>query len=285
MQLAIARLAACLLAASATQASAATQCPGNPNALGVSRTLVIDASDGPRFGTWQYPSYRHLKRGAPKALDLAPGEVVLTFDDGPHPTYTRRILRALGRHCVKATFFPVGRWARQVPTIIRQTIARGHTVGAHTWSHPHRIDKRPFAYAKKEIERGFAEVRKAAGGTIAPFLRFPGLRETDAMNAFAAARGYTVFSTDVTSDDWTGISAQTIVRRVVGRIRRQGRGMILMHDNKPETAKALPAILNALKRYGFRIVHIVPKQPLSGPKKTAKTAVDDDGGQQESPKH
>lgn len=258
-----------LLLAVAPSASAAVVCPPNPQALGTSRVMAIDTNDGPRFGSWRYPSSPPPLGRKIDALNLAPGEVVLTFDDGPHPRHTRRILRALNRHCVKATFFSVGIWARQVPRLMRAIVAHGHSVGAHTWSHPYRIDLRKFAFAKQEVERGFEAVRIAAGGTIAPFLRYPGLRETKALNALAAARGYGIFSTDVATDDWKGIDARTIVRRTMARLKRRGRGIVLLHDNKPETAKAVPLLLHALKHHGFTIVHLVPKVPLTGPEETA----------------
>lgn len=253
-------LAACALIAALPGATWAAECPGNPEGLGVSRILEVDTEGGPLLGTWQYP----------ETLDLAPGEVVLTFDDGPHPRNTRRIIKALDRHCVKATFFAVGVWAEHVPKVVRELVARGHTLGAHTWSHPYRIDKLEFEVARRQIERGFEAVREAAGGTMAPFLRYPGLRDSDDMNAFAALRGYGVFSCDIATDDWSGIGARTIVSRTMARLKRRGSGIILLHDSKPATAKAVPMLLNSLKDQGYSVVHIVPKQPLTGPEMTVE---------------
>ena len=101
-------------------------CPRNPDVLGVSRVLEVDTTGGPRFGSLQYD----------RSVDLGPKEVVLTFDDGPHPKNTKRILQALDEECVKATFFPVGIWAKHVPKVMRMVADRGHTIGAHSWSHP-----------------------------------------------------------------------------------------------------------------------------------------------------
>lgn len=232
------------------QPAGAADCPADTKALGTSRILEVDTTGGPKFGTWQYPT----------TLDLEPGEVVLTFDDGPHPRHTPRILKALARHCVRATFFKVGVWARQVPHIVKQTVAAGHTVAAHTWSHPYRIDRLRFETARAQVERGFSAVREAAGQPISPFLRFPGLRDTRALKAHAAAENYGIFSCDVATDDWRGIGARTIVRRTIARLRRRGRGIVLLHDSKPQTARAVPLLLASLKAYGFRIVHIVPKR-------------------------
>lgn len=111
--------------AAVASAGAGTAGCANPNALGVSREVEIDTTGGPRYGFQQY-----------KIIDfLREGEVVLTFDDGPNPAYTKPILQALSNHCTKATFFVVGRNALAHPDIVRDEMARGHTVGNHTWSH------------------------------------------------------------------------------------------------------------------------------------------------------
>src|SRR5437879_5372414 len=109
---------------SPAQASARSSC-ANPAALGVGRMVEIDATGGPGFG------FEHFK-----AHDfLRPGEVVLTLDDGPWPVNTPAVLRALAAHCVKATFFAIGKHALWHPEILKQVAEQGHTIGTHTWSH------------------------------------------------------------------------------------------------------------------------------------------------------
>ncbi|HVY59372.1 MAG TPA: polysaccharide deacetylase family protein, partial [Xanthobacteraceae bacterium] len=115
----------------------------NPNALGISRTVEIDTTGGPGFG------FEHFKE-----LDfLRPNEVVLTFDDGPWPGNTPAVLAALASHCIKATFFPIGKHAMWHPEILREVAAQGHTIGSHTWSHADLSKKTPEE-AKDEIEKG-----------------------------------------------------------------------------------------------------------------------------------
>ena len=97
-----------------------------PDALGVSRVLEVNPKGGLKVGLKSYP----------QTLALEPGEVVLTFDDGPLPATTGPILRALDDECVKATFFLVGRNAQANPTFVARERARGHTVAHHTHSHP-----------------------------------------------------------------------------------------------------------------------------------------------------
>ena len=245
----VASLPVCaLILASATPASA-SDCPNNPNALGVSRVLEIDTSAGPRFGTLQYK----------QTLDLGPKEVVLTFDDGPHYQNTKRVLAALSRECVKATFFTVGAMVQNNSEALQAIADEGHTIGAHSWSHPRNLALMSAARSVTQIERGFRAIDAAVDIKIAPFFRFPGLNDSNALNAYAAKRGYAVFSTDISSDDWLGIGPRAIVRRTMARLHRKQGGIILFHDTKGTTAAALPALLRALKRGGYKVVHIVPK--------------------------
>jgi len=245
----VASLSMCALASLSVTPASASECLHGEDALGVSRVLHVDTSNGPLFGTLQYG----------KTLDLGPKEVVLTFDDGPHPHTTQRVLAALKKECVKATFFPVGTMAEQYSEVLQMIAEDGHTIGAHTWSH-RNVERLSKARATKQIERGFRAIDAAADVQIAPFFRFPGLNDSKAMMAYAARRGYAIFSTDVSSDDWRGIGARTIIRRTMARLNRQKRGIILFHDTKYATAAALPAFLKALKSSGYKIVHIVPDQ-------------------------
>ena len=97
-------------AAIATAANGAAPCPGNADALGTARVLEVDAATTPRIGRKQFP----------QTLRLAPKEVVLTFDDGPWPGTTERILEALAQECVRATFFLIGRNALARPALAQR---------------------------------------------------------------------------------------------------------------------------------------------------------------------
>jgi peptidoglycan-N-acetylglucosamine deacetylase len=114
----------------AVGAAAAAECPGNPDALGTSRTIVVDPLEHPRLGVMQYR----------ESLPLEDHEVVLTFDDGPLPPRTNHILDILASECVKATFFLVGRMATTYPDVARKVAAAGHTIGTH--SMPVRLSAR-----------------------------------------------------------------------------------------------------------------------------------------------
>ena len=110
--------ALCIAAVGYTSPAAANDC-ANPDAIGVSRTVQIDTTGGPGFGTEHY-----------KANDfLQAKEVILTFDDGPQKFTTEAVLAALAEHCTKATFFSIGKMALGYPEIIRAVSKAGHTIG------------------------------------------------------------------------------------------------------------------------------------------------------------
>jgi peptidoglycan-N-acetylglucosamine deacetylase len=232
------------LAACAANAQAAP-CV-NPGALGVTRTITVDARTTPFIGKHDYGV----------TLPLAPGEVVLTFDDGPLPPRTTQVLNALARECVRATFFMVGRQARANAWSARQVRAAGHTIGTHTQSHP--LFRMPFRRATDEIEAGVASVSAALGEAPAPFFRFPGLYRTREAEAYLRGRGVTVWSVDVDSNDWKGLGVRSLIDRTMAQLEARRGGILLMHDIKPNTAQALPMLLARMKARGFRIVHVVP---------------------------
>jgi peptidoglycan/xylan/chitin deacetylase (PgdA/CDA1 family) len=236
----------------------AQACANPQQALGVSRVVEIDTTGGPLFG--------RVTRLQKEASFLRRNEVVLTFDDGPVPSITRQILDILDRFCAKATFFPVGRMAIAHPEVVKDVAARGHTLGSHTWSHP-KLRNIPLDLAKEEIERGFAAVALAAGRPTAPFFRFPGLGDSEAVVAYLQSRGISTFTVDVVSNDSFIADSEQLARMTVAEIETHQGGIILFHDIKPQTVRALPVVLTALKERGYRIVHLRAKsayQPLEG---------------------
>lgn len=242
-------LAAALAGLAPAAAQAQTPCPGNPNALGVSRTVQIDTTDGPGFGFEHYKEYDFLLLK----------EVVLTFDDGPQTNHTHAVLNALAHHCTKATFFSVGKMAAGLPEILRDVAKAGHTIGTHTWAHIEIGKLKSEADWKAEIEKGISAVRRAVGGPVAPFFRYPSLKDTKDSIAHLKSRNIAVFSTDVDSFDFTFRSPESLVKTVMNKLERKGKGILLMHDIQPGTAKALPLLLDELKAKGYKIVHMRPK--------------------------
>jgi peptidoglycan/xylan/chitin deacetylase (PgdA/CDA1 family) len=232
--------------------AAASEC-ANPDALGVSRTVVVDPAEHRRIGSMQYD----------ESLPLADHEVVLTFDDGPLPPYTNRVLQALSAECVKATFFLVGRMSRAFPQMVRTIYNEGHTIGTHSQNHPRIFTRLPQATAEQEIGLGIEAATAALGDprALAPFFRFPGLGRSDAIEAYLTERGIMTWSADFPADDWLRISPKAVMHRALDRLERKGKGVLLLHDIQPRTVLMLPELLRQLKLRGFHVVHVVPAGP------------------------
>ena len=230
------------------QAAAEDVCP-RAGTLGVSRTVEIDTTGGPGFGMEHYKAYDFLQ----------PKEVVLTFDDGPQKFSTEAVLKALGDECVKATFFSIGKMALGYPEIIREVAKAGHTIGTHTWDHKAIAKLKTFDEGKDEIERGVSAVHRAVGGPIAPFFRFPTLVDTPEAVAYLGKRNIAIFSTDIDSFDFKPQTAEHVVKSVMEKLDKRGKGILLMHDIHKTTAKALPMLLAELKAKGYKIVHMTAK--------------------------
>lgn len=251
-------MAAWVLAAVPAPAAAqaiAPHCASPARALGVERVIEIDTSTGAHFGD-------HSRQPKEPSF-LKPREVVLTFDDGPLPGVTKPILEALDAQCTRATFFAIGRMAMAFPGMVRETIRRGHTVAGHTWSHPLNLPRLKTEAARQlEIEKGFAAVSAAAGEPIAPFFRFPGLNDSRDLLAYLQTRGIATFTVDVISNDSYIGNAEQLVRRTLAQVEARQGGILLFHDIKAVTARALPTILAELKARGFKVVHLRAKTPV-----------------------
>jgi peptidoglycan/xylan/chitin deacetylase (PgdA/CDA1 family) len=174
------------------------------------------------------------------------------------------VLKALEEHCIKATFFPIGKHATYHPEILKQVAAAGHTIGNHTWSHKD-LSRKPYddlEQAKEEIEKGISAVRMALGAPGAPFFRFPALKHPPELVTYLGQRNIGIFSTDVDSFDFTMRKPDQVIKSVMARLEKNGKGIVLMHDFQHSTAEALPELLKQLQAKGYKIVHMKGKEPL-----------------------
>ena len=244
-------------------AMAAAPPPGNIPAcdksggMGLSRIVEIDTTGGPGFGFEHFKQYDFLREK----------EVVLTFDDGPWPENTAAVLKALADECLKATFFEIGEHAVWHPQITKQVIEAGQTVGTHTWSHKD-LARNPYASdlekAKQEIEMGNSAVHMAAAGLpVAPFFRFPDLQHPPQVLAYLGERNIAIFSTDINSFDFKLKKPDLVIKSVMTKLEKRGKGIILMHDFQHATAEAMPELIRQLKAGGYKVVHMVPRQQLT----------------------
>ena len=221
-----------------------------PEALGTARVLAVGTVGGGAVGLKTYP----------RTLLLEPGEVVLTFDDGPSPGRTDRVLDALKAQCVRATFFMVGRDSAAAPALAARVAREGHSIGYHTMDHANLRHLRPEA-AEADIERGFQAVDLAAYGVAranpqTPFFRFPGFADTPLLDRWLAERDIVVFGADLWASDWLPETSGDELKLILARLDRSKGGILLFHDIQPRTVAMLPTFLEALRARGFRVVHI-----------------------------
>lgn len=233
-----------LLAVAALCSAGLVQAACGPDALGTSRTLTLKRESA-AWGTAQHAALP----------GLAPGEVVLTFDDGPRPESTPQVLTALAGQCVLASFFMNGAPLRQHAALARQVRDAGHTVGMHGFRHDN-FSQRPEAAQLADLDAMQAAYRAALGQEPAAY-RFPFLAESPALLAALETRGLTVMSVDAGAEDWlSDQTPQMLADKLLGQLAKSGGGIVLLHDAQDQTAKALPFLLQTLKAKGYRVVHL-----------------------------
>src|SRR3954466_168411 len=213
-------LAAVFASMASTVVAPAAECP-RPGTLGTSRLLRVDAATTPRVGLKQFP----------QTLPLRDHEVVLTFDDGPWPATTPRVLATLAQECVRATFFLIGKPASEHPELVRRIAAEGHSIGHHTWLHRSLMRIKPSETAA-EIEHGISAVEMALHGLATttpstPFFRFPGFESTPATLDFLQSKGMVVFGADLWASDWDPMTPKQELKLLTDRLKSAGKGIIL----------------------------------------------------------
>ena len=203
---------------------------------------------------WVVPRHLLLRRG-PRGC----GRVALTFDDGPDPVLTPKVLDILDARSVRATFFMIGREAERHPALVREAVQRGHLVGNHTYSHGDLV-RAARRLLHEEIDRG-RTVLEDITGTLVAFLR-PPRGNMDVRGLVHAIRmGMTVALWSVDSRDWARNGPESI-RQAIRRARVRAGDVLLLHDDYPETVAALPAILGDLTNSALRtgtIIHLLGK--------------------------
>lgn len=181
--------------------------------------------------------------------------VALTFDDGPHPRYTRQVLAVLREHHVPAAFFVIGTEAKKHPDILREIASDGHIVGNHSYTHSSLVSL-PFGGVQEEIEKTEGVVKEAIGEKPRFFRPPYGDFNLEILD-LAFTGGYLPVLWNVDPADWSRRGANLIADRVVSQA---GAGsVILLHDgggNQEATVEALPTIIRALKATGYSFVSI-----------------------------
>jgi peptidoglycan/xylan/chitin deacetylase (PgdA/CDA1 family) len=197
----------------------------------------------------------HLLRRGVRGRLVAPGAVALTFDDGPDPRWTPKVLALLARYHVRATFCVVGRHVDAHPELVRAIVARGHQLCNHTYDHDEGLVSRPPAVMAAQIARTQAAVFRAAG--VRPTLfRAPGGFWSKAVVEAARAQGLAPLRWTADPRDWARPGVHAILRTLLSELRA-GR-IVLLHDgggNRKQTLQALEWMLRELPRrhYSFQL--------------------------------
>ncbi|MEU4687624.1 polysaccharide deacetylase family protein [Actinoplanes sp. NPDC023714] len=176
--------------------------------------------------------------------------VTLTFDDGPDPNETPRILEILAKYDVKAVFCLVGTQAQRYPELVKQISDAGHVLCNHTWDHDLKIGKKKPEQILEDLVRTNEAIRAAVPGAEIPYFRAPGGNFTDRLVRVAyTGGGMTSLYWEVDPRDWehpAGETAEQHVKRIVSTVKKETRpgSIILSHDfNQPSTTKAYDQLM------------------------------------------
>jgi peptidoglycan/xylan/chitin deacetylase (PgdA/CDA1 family) len=181
-----------------------------------------------------------------------PYRIALTFDDGPHPDYTERLLKVLREERAAATFFVVGKQAEKYPYLLQAIHRCGHEIANHTYHHPN-LTQLPLAEAKLELDDTRRLIDKLIGRETR-FFRPPGGRYNPDVLAMAAENGYHMVLWNVFPQDHRRPPPQEIYDRVMADAK--DGGVVLLHSGVDSTIEVLPRLIEDLRAKGFRFLTI-----------------------------
>ncbi|RUM05636.1 polysaccharide deacetylase family protein [Rhizobium chutanense] len=248
-------LAAALSACSTTRQAPDTSIKTASVIAPEGRTLTSKRSEddeAPRMTGWHHLAGRTLEVSSLADLKLQDKEVILSFDDGPIPGRTDKVLAILDRFGVKGAFMMVGEMAELHPALARKVAENGNTIGSHTYDHAN-LSSLDFDAAMAEVIKGELAVTKATGTDVS-FFRFPYLAESHRLRAAIAMRDMVVMDVDIDSKDYFATTPLSVTQRTMDLLHKRGRGIILMHDIHKRTATMLPTLLSDLEAEGYKVV-------------------------------
>jgi len=216
-------------------------------ATGIAAAVTAGYQSMAPTGQWYGPTFIGLARGT--------RQLALTYDDGPNDPHTFRLLEVLAKHDVRATFFLIGRYARQRPDIARELITAGHRVGNHTFTHP-LLTFKSAAETRKELSQCRAALQEAIGEHSNLFRPPFGGRRPETLRV-ARELGFEPVMWNVTGYDWNAPPAAVIETKLAGQIR--GGDVILLHDggyrqmgaDRSQTVLATDRLITRYKSEGY----------------------------------
>ena len=228
-------------------------------AIGLAACMLTAGGHAERHGTQPNSREYYETRGdVVWEVPMDDKQIALTFDDGPDPIATPRILDLLAQYDAKATFFVIGKRADKFPNIVLREAAEGHEVSNHTYTHLYLNGRFSEEKLTDELQRTQKTI-SALSGQHSRLFRPPGGFYNDAVIRIAKRNRYTVvlWSWHQDTKDWTAPGTRTIVDKVL-RNARNG-DIVLLHDyvvGSTQTVEALEQILPELKKRGYRMVTV-----------------------------
>ena len=247
--------------------------PSEPNKPPLKPAEPIETKEPPKESTAEktppltFEQYEVMARKNEwMGLQLEKGQVLLTFDDGPHPTYTKEILAILARYKVKAIFFQLGQNLGTVNAdkaelnrnqeIEKELLSAGHAIANHSFTHP-LLPKLTQAQVQQEIDKTQALLNLIItdDNHRTHLFRAPYGGRNSMILGELGERGLRSVLWNVDSLDWSDPIPESIVHRILQELDHDGRGIILMHDIHPKTVLALPILLDELIKRDYHFVH------------------------------
>lgn len=204
--------------------------------------------------------YRDLTAGYTAVTgDTLTKEVILSFDDGPHPTLSKKVVDMLERIGAKAHFFQLGQNVQVYPAVTKYIAAHGNSIGNHSWDHSD-FKTLSFEQQLKQISDTNRMIINTIGW-VDPFFRYPYGSTTTDMNQFLKDHREANFLWSIDSNDWKKINADDtirtnaqVVQETLNQLDQRGRGLVLFHDVHERTVELLPTFLTALYKKGYKII-------------------------------
>ncbi len=228
-------------------------------------------TEDPSGNTFQFPEniqYRDVSKGYyARAGDVAPKEIILTFDDGPNPLYTPSVLRSLKEVNAKAHFFQLGKNIRQNSDVTKLVAADGHAMGTHSVTHSclantpncERIMYKVLSFTEAVAEiKGGHQAAFDTLGYVEPFFRFPYGEVDPELRNFLNENSVAEFNWNIDSEDWKAQTNEELLKNTLDTVDKKGKGILLMHDIHRRTAEILPQLLAELYNRGFSVVLLQP---------------------------
>jgi len=238
---------------SRTPAKPAASAPGAASALSPAKKKPAKTTESAKQRAVTVSARQGSEPGGSR-MTTGSRAVALTFDDGPDPAETPKILRLLAQQHVHATFCLVGKNVAKFPALVRQIVAGGNTVCNHTWSHDLKLGKKPAAQIKADMQRTNAAIRAAAPNAKIKYFRAPGGNFTPAIVSIAKQMGMGSLYWKVDPRDWDHPKGETHAQhrsRVISKVEHNTRpgAIVLSHDYaQPDTIAAYHTLVPWLKK-------------------------------------